>query len=412
MDLKVLCLLGLVTGLRLNEVISQDAPSSASGGTSTSFYYYNNENEQTLCYFVDGQPLCGEEGQKARDADRERIKRLRDGSGTTLLDTNGVSQRDPRGDLASLPQGDSPFQDDGPVSHPRNTGANNYKGHVRPNNDKGHVRPTLPPPTRPPPTRPPTPPPTTRRPCPPPTTPRPTCPPPPRTTTTQAPSPCYPEVTSPPPCPYATTEHPDIAEWRRTRNRNRRPSYQSDQNQPRSDFYRNRQAWISASTGMQNDGTSGDQELNNGLIDSENSRGKPGTAITGNSEGWWEVNKQRNAHNSIQQHRSQNTQASVQRGRSSRNTIYRSSRTFERDHQGVSRIPEINVRRNGVILSVVNDQPKLGLPHKNKTSSGTIPMGQNNGGFLRARLNYNKRKKLRLYQYFQKKEQERKQSVN
>ena len=50
-------------------------------------------------------------------------------------------------------------------------------------------------------------------------------------TTTQAPNPCYPRVTDPPPCPYATTEHPDIAEWRRTRNRNRRPSYQSDQNQ-------------------------------------------------------------------------------------------------------------------------------------------------------------------------------------
>ena len=50
-------------------------------------------------------------------------------------------------------------------------------------------------------------------------------------TTTQAPNPCYPSVTNPPPCQYASTEHPDIAEWRRTRNRNKRPSYQSDQNQ-------------------------------------------------------------------------------------------------------------------------------------------------------------------------------------
>ena len=159
-------------------------------------------------------------------------------------------------------QGDSPFQDDSPVSHPRNTGANNYKGHVRPGNDKGHVRPTIPP-TTPRPTPPPTPRPTprpTRPPCPPPTTPPPPCPNQRWClvpyyqmviiikyffiilqysylfflyfrTTTQAPSPCYPRVTDPPPCPYATTEHPDIAEWRRTRNRNRRPSYQSDQHQ-------------------------------------------------------------------------------------------------------------------------------------------------------------------------------------
>merc|ERR1711962_863014 len=148
------------------------------------------------------------------------------------------------------------------------------------------------------------------------TTPRPTCPPPPRTTTTQAPSPCYPEVTSPPPCPYATTEHPGIAEWRRTRNRNRRPSYQSDPNQPRSDFYRNRQAWISASTGMQNDGASVDERVNNRRINTENSRGKPGTAIRGNSEGWWEVNRQENANRSIQQHRSQNSQNSIQGGSS------------------------------------------------------------------------------------------------
>ena len=65
-----------------------------------------------------------------------------------------------------------------------------------------------------------------------------------------------------------------------------------------------------------------------------------------------------------------------------------------------------------LVFNIFSDQPKLGLPHENKTSSGTINMGHNNGGFLRARLSYNKRKKLRLYQYFQKKEQERKQSVH
>ena len=43
-------------------------------------------------------------GQKARDADRERIKRLRDVSRSNLVVSNGGSQRDQRGDLASLPQ--------------------------------------------------------------------------------------------------------------------------------------------------------------------------------------------------------------------------------------------------------------------------------------------------------------------
>jgi len=423
MDLKLLLLFGLVTCLKLNEALPQDRSSFGNQGTSASLFYYNNENQQTLCYFVDGQPLCGEEGQKARDADRERIKRLRDVSQPNFVVSNGGSQRDQRGDLASLPQGDSPFQDDGPVSHPRNTGANNYKGHVRPGNDKGHVRPTLPPPTTRRPTPPPTPRPTrptrptrpprtTQRPCPtrpPTTTPLPcfTTPRPPRTTqrpchqptttplpcyrtTTQAPNPCYPSVTNPPPCQYASTEHPDIAEWRRTRNRNRRPSYQSDQNQPRSDFYRNRQAWISASTGMQNDGVPENQNLNTRRGESDYARGSSGQNIRGNSEGWWEVGEHENE--------SRHAQKS-----SSRSSIFRSSRTLERDNQASSNIQEINVRRNGVILSVINDQPKRGLPQGQVNAHATSGGIENNGEFLRARFNHNKRRQMRLYQYFKKK---------
>ena len=43
-------------------------------------------------------------GKKARDADKERIRRLRDGTGPTVNGGNGGSLRDPRGDLESLPQ--------------------------------------------------------------------------------------------------------------------------------------------------------------------------------------------------------------------------------------------------------------------------------------------------------------------
>ena len=43
-------------------------------------------------------------GKKARDSDRERIRRLRDGAEPTVNGGNGESPRDPRGDLESLPQ--------------------------------------------------------------------------------------------------------------------------------------------------------------------------------------------------------------------------------------------------------------------------------------------------------------------
>lgn len=371
MALKHLCILSLVIGLSLNAAYPQQGSGS---GTSASLYYYDNENQQTLCYFVNGQPLCGEEGKKAREADRERIKRLRDQTRESI--PGGGNFQRPRGDADSLPQGDSPFQDDGPVIHPRNPSPNNYKGHVRPNNDKGHVVPTIPPPTTPKPTRPPTPRPT-RKPCPPPTTTQPPCPNR-RTTTTL--SPCQQKATTPSPCPYQTTEHPDIAEWRRTRHRNSRPqsyqalgSYQSDQNQQGSDFLRNREAWISASSGKQNNGIQSDQP------------------IQGNSDGWWINNKEKNKPKSRI---------------SSQTTIFRSSRTFENDHNGVARIPEIDVPRNGVILSVVSDQPKPGLPQK-KQKPTRISVSGVDGAFA-SRAKSNNRGRLQLYQYFQRKARERK----
>ena len=55
---------------------------------------------------------------------------------------------------------------------------------------------------------------------------------------------------------------------------------------------------------------------------------------------------------------------------------------------------------------IFSDQPKLGLPQQRPATHGTSE--PSNGGFLRARFNHNKRKKLRLYQYFQKKALERK----
>ena len=60
--------------------------------------------------------------------------------------------------------------------------------------------------------------------------------------------------------------------------------------------------------------------------------------IQGNSNGWWVPNKP----------------ISVANSRHSQSpTIFRSSRTFENDHAGVSRIPEIDVGRNGIMLSVI-----------------------------------------------------------
>lgn len=365
MALKRLCSLGLIIGLNFNQALSQEGSDSA---TSTTMYYYNNANQPTLCYFVNGQPLCGEEGKKAREADRERIKRLRDQTRQSI--PGGGNFQRPRGDAQSLPQGDSPFQDDGPVIHPRNPSSNNYKGHVRPNNNKGHVVPPL---TTPKPTRPPTPSPTTpkRKPCPTPPTTQPPCP---YQSTTTTVSPCQQKVTTPSPCQYQTTEHPDIAEWRRTRHRNSRPSYQNDQNQQRSDFLRNRQAWISASSGPQNNGVQSDQP------------------IEGNSEGWWIVNEQQNK---------------PKPRISSQNTIFRSSRTFENDQNGVERIPEIDVPRNGVILSVVSDQPRPSLQQKKQKPAR---IASSDGGTFAPRTKPKNRGRLQLYQYFQRKARERKNS--
>ena len=60
-------------------------------------------NTYNIIFFLTNIP-----GQKARDADRERIKRLRDVSQPNFVVSNGGSQRDQRGDLASLPQVISP----------------------------------------------------------------------------------------------------------------------------------------------------------------------------------------------------------------------------------------------------------------------------------------------------------------
>ena len=93
-------------------------------------------------------------------------------------------------------------------------------------------------------------------------------------------------------------------------------------------------------TTVQNDGVSENQNLNTRSIESNDARGSSGQVIRGNSEGWWVVGEQGKE--------SRQTQKS-----SSRNAIFRSSRTYERDNQASSNIQEINVRRNGVVLSVV-----------------------------------------------------------
>ena len=50
-----------------------------------------------------------------------------------------------------------------------------------------------------------------------------------------------------------------------------------------------------------------------------------------------------------------------------------------------------------------SDQPKRGLPQGQVNAHATSGGIENNGEFLRARFNHNKRRQMRLYQYFKKK---------
>ena len=72
----------------------------------------------------------------------------------------------------------------------------------------------------------------------------------------------------------------------------------------------------------------------------DNERRSSSQTIRGNSEGWWIVEDR-----GVESGSSQKS--------SSNNAIFRSSRTFQKHNQASSGIQEINVRRNGVVLSVV-----------------------------------------------------------
>ena len=72
----------------------------------------------------------------------------------------------------------------------------------------------------------------------------------------------------------------------------------------------------------------------------DNERRSSRQTIRGNSEGWWIVEDR-------------GVESGFSQKPSSNNAIFRSSLTFQKHNQASSGIQEINVRRNGVVLSVV-----------------------------------------------------------
>merc|ERR1711953_647418 len=123
------------------------------------------DNNGQSCFFVDGVPLCGEEGEKAREEQRKFIERM----------ISQQQDRHLRADPDELPQGDDPmFESRVAYTGQANT---NDKGQSQP--VKGEPRP-MPPPVKGEP-----------RPLP--------------TTTTPPPCPLMTTTTTPAPCPLMTT---------------------------------------------------------------------------------------------------------------------------------------------------------------------------------------------------------------
>jgi len=180
-------------------------------------------NNPDFCYFRNGKALCGEEGVRAREEDRQRVQRARQRAQQLRRPASG------NGADFYVPR----LQNDEPDPFIRRQAAVNDKGNVPPREQEFVAPPTEvvpPPPTT-----------TTRAPCPtpPPTTTTTTQLPCPPATTTQRPCPLAPTTTTLPPCPYApttttTTTQSPCEVWRAQQQQQlRRPrarnQFQSDQ---------------------------------------------------------------------------------------------------------------------------------------------------------------------------------------